>query len=93
MGVLKSASDQLHEGFHTTVHYEQADVGRLVVHANPHELKCSPADVGWLGSTRVRPFVSKDTEGFPLAAVEKERWSHRRNRKKQQRTNSNKQNG
>ena len=38
MCVLERASDELDEGFHTAVHHEQADVRRLVVHANPHKL-------------------------------------------------------
>jgi len=39
VGMLEGAADELDEGLDAAVHDEQADVGRLVVHADPHELR------------------------------------------------------
>ena len=39
MSMLEGAPDELDESFHPTMHDEQTNVGRLVVHADAHELR------------------------------------------------------
>lgn len=46
VGVLERAAHELDEGFHPAVHDEQANVGRLVVHADTHELRAVGSGVG-----------------------------------------------
>lgn len=69
MRVLEGAAYELDEGLHPAVHHEQADVGRLVVHADSHELQpvvVVAVDVEFAGGTntenrrRVRTYVGSD---------------------------------